>query len=134
MTRLIAAAKAGAAYFAVAFAIAFVLGALRVLVVAPQVGELAAVLIEVPIMLAVSWFVCGWILRRHDVPGSIGARLTMGAVAFALLMAAEFALGIYGFGKTAGEIVASFALLPAQFGLAGQVGFALMPVLRAVAR
>jgi hypothetical protein len=134
MIRLIAAAKAGAAYFAIAFAIAFALGSLRVLVVAPQVGELAAVLIEVPIMLAVSWFVCGWILRRNDVPGSIGARLAMGAVAFALLMAAEFALGIYAFGKSAGEIVASFALLPAQLGFAGQVGFALMPVVRAVAR
>ncbi len=128
------AAKAGVAYFAIAFAIAFVLGALRVLFVAPRVGEFAAVLIEVPIMLTVSWLVCGWVLNRIAVPASIGARLAMGAVAFALLMAAEFALGIYGFGNTAGEIVSSFARLPAQLGLAGQVGFALMPVLRLIVR
>ncbi len=131
---MIALAKAGAAYFAIVFAIAFVLGALRVLAVAPRVGELGAVLIEVPIVLAVSWFVCGWILRRIYVPGSIGVRLTMGAVAFALLMAAELALGVYGFGRPVGEIIGSFAELPAQLGLAGQVGFALMPVLRMAVR
>ncbi|MFM9862239.1 MAG: hypothetical protein ACKVRO_01415 [Micropepsaceae bacterium] len=128
------AAKAGVAYFAIAFAIAFVLGALRVLFVAPRVGEFGAVLIEVPIMLTVSWLVCGWVLNRIAVPASIGARLVMGAVAFALLMAAEFALGIYGFGNTAGEIVSSFARPPGQLGLAGQVGFALMPTLRLIAR
>jgi hypothetical protein len=131
---LSAAAKAGAAYFAIAFAIAFVLGALRVLFVAPRASELGAVLIEVPIMLTVSWLVCGWILRKIDVPGSIGTRLMMGVVAFALLMAAEFALGVYGFGRPAGEILASFAELPVQLGLAGQVGFALMPVLRLMVR
>ncbi len=129
-----AAAKAGAAYFAIAFAMAFALGSLRVLFVAPRVGAFGAVLIEVPIMLAVSWLVCGWILRKIDVPGFIGARLMMGAVAFALLMAAEFALGVYGFGKPLGEIIASFAELPAQLGLAGQVAFALMPVLRLMVR
>lgn len=133
-TPLYAAAKAGGAYFAIAFAIAFVLGSLRVLFVAPRVGEFGAVMIEVPIMLTVSWLVCGWILRRIDVPSSIGVRLVMGAVAFALLMAAEFALGIYGFGRTAGEIVSSFARLPGQLGLAGQVGFALMPALRLIVR
>lgn len=129
-----AAARAGAAYFAIAFAIAFVLGSLRVLFVAPRVGEFGAVLIEVPIMLTVSWLLCGWILSRIAVPGSIGVRLAMGAVAFVLLMAAEFALGIYGFGRTAGEIVSSFAGQPAQLGLAGQVGFALMPALRLIVR
>ncbi|NOT39848.1 MAG: hypothetical protein HOP13_05085 [Alphaproteobacteria bacterium] len=126
--------KAAAAYFAIAFAIAFVLGTLRVLFVAPRVGELGAVLIEVPIMLAVSWLVCSWVLSRIAVPASIGARLVMGAVAFTLLMAAEFALGVYGFGMTAGEIVSSFARLPGQLGLSGQVGFALMPVLRLFVR
>jgi hypothetical protein len=69
-------------------------------------------------------------LSRIAVPASIGARLAMGAVAFTLLMAAEFALGVYGFGMTAGEIVSSFARLPGQLGLAGQVGFALIPALR----
>ena len=129
-----AAVRAGAAYFAIVFAIAFVLGSLRVLFVAPRVGELGAVLIEGPIILAVSWVVCGWVLQRIDVPASAGARVTMGAVAFALLMAAEFVLGVYGFGRSVGEILASFAELPAQVGLAGQVGFALIPLVRSLLR
>ena len=55
---------AGLAYFAVVFAAGFVLGTLRVLVVAPHLGEIAAVVAELPIMLAVSWIICGWLLGR----------------------------------------------------------------------
>ena len=47
---------AGAAYFAVVFATGFALGVVRVLVTAPRLGETGAVLLEVPIILAASWF------------------------------------------------------------------------------
>lgn len=61
------AIKAGAIYFAAAFALGFVLGTIRVLWLAPHVGETAAVLAEQPVMLTVSWFAAGWLIRRHHI-------------------------------------------------------------------
>ena len=80
--------KAGAAYFAVVFAAGFVLGTVRVLLLIPRLGALTSVLLELPLMLAISWMACGWALRRFRVPPRIPPRLTMGATAFALLMLA----------------------------------------------
>lgn len=44
-----AALSAGIAYFAMAFPLGFVLGAVRVLLLARRIGETAAVLLELPI-------------------------------------------------------------------------------------
>ena len=41
-------------YVAAVFAAAFVLGTLRVLLVAPRLGELAAVALELPVVLCLS--------------------------------------------------------------------------------
>ena len=65
MRRTLAAA---AAYFALVFSAAFVMGVVRNLVVAPRTGEVAAVLIETPLILAVSWFAAGWSIRRFRIP------------------------------------------------------------------
>ena len=46
---------ASASYFALVFLLGFAFGLLRVLVLAPKYGEVAAVLIEVPIVLALAW-------------------------------------------------------------------------------
>ncbi len=51
-----ASIKAGAAYFAIVFAAAFVLGTIRVSLVAPSVGPTIAVLIETPPAVVVSQF------------------------------------------------------------------------------
>ena len=56
-------------YVATVFAAAFILGTLRVLVLAPRLGELAAVTLEVPVVLGLSWIVAGWVLRRWPLPG-----------------------------------------------------------------
>ena len=116
-------------YVATVFAAAFVLGALLVLVVAPRLGELAAVALEVPVVLGLSWLVAGRVLRRWPLPGQ-GQRLAMGGLAFALLMLAETILGITLFGRTMAGILAAMATLPGLVGLAGQIGFALVPALR----
>ena len=52
------ATKAGALYAIIVFVIGFMLGTIRVLLVAPRLGETTADIIEAPIMLAASWFVC----------------------------------------------------------------------------
>jgi hypothetical protein len=116
-------------YVATVFAAAFVLGTLRVLLVAPRLGELAAVTLEVPVVLGLSWLVAGRVLRRWPLPLP-GQRLAMGGLAFGLLMLAETILGITLFGRTPAGILAAMATLPGLVGLAGQLGFALVPSLR----
>ena len=65
---------AGALYFIVLFAAGFVLGALRVLWLAPQLGVLLALLIELPIMLVFAWFAALALARRCEVPPRAGPR------------------------------------------------------------
>ena len=85
--------RAAVVYFVLVFAAGFVLGTIRVLLVAPRWGELLAVLLESPIML----FVRGWRAGHRFVCSEfVGAApgLAMGAAAFALLMTAELALSL----------------------------------------
>ena len=117
---------AGFAYWAVVFALGFVLGTLRVLWLAPLVGLFPATLIELPLMLGASWWASGWLVRRFAIADK-RAGLAMGAVAFALLMVAECAVGMGMMGLTLGQWLADFAKPHAAMGLAGQVVFALLP-------
>ena len=116
-------------YVATVFAAAFALGALRVMLVVPRLGELAAVTLEVPVVLGLSWLVAGRVLRRWPLPRP-GQRLAMGGLAFALLMLGETILGATLFGRTPAGILAAMATLPGLVGLAGQIGFGLIPALR----
>jgi len=122
-----AAVGASIAYFAVAFAAGVVLGTVREIVVAPRLGGLAAVALEVPIMLAISWVAAGAFIRRFAVPATIAARLTMGGLAFLFLQAAELALGS-AFGTPPTTYVAALATAKGALGLSAQVGFALLPL------
>lgn len=123
-------AIAGLVYFAVIFAAGFVLGTIRVLLLAPAFGEWAAVLLELPVMLALSWFVCGWVIRRHALGSALRERITMAVVAFALLMGAEFGLAVALFGQAMAAYAADLATPVGLLGLAGQLCFALFPLLR----
>jgi hypothetical protein len=123
--------KPALAYFAVVFAAAFLFGALRVTLIAPQIGPLAAVALEVPLILGLSWIVAGRVLRRW--PLTFGKAITMGALAFALLMLAEFTLAYALSGQTPPTYAATFRTALGALGLAGQLGFALIPALRAQA-
>jgi hypothetical protein len=97
------AAAAGLGYFGVVFAVGFVLGAARVMVVAPRLGETGAVAAELPVMLGLSWMACGWMVRRYGVGRARAARLVMGGVAFGLLMGAEMGISVWGFGRSLAE-------------------------------
>src|SRR5207248_1150523 len=96
------ATAAAACYALIVFLIGFIFGAFRVLVLAPHLGETGAVSLETPVMTA-SWFVCRWCVDRLNVPRTVPARLIMGAVAFAVLMAAETSLALFVFGRSATE-------------------------------
>ncbi|WP_426167966.1 hypothetical protein [Sandarakinorhabdus sp. DWP1-3-1] len=126
MTR---AVTAGLAYFVAVFAIGFALGALRVDIVAPRLGALAAVMLEVPVMLALAWPICGALIRRHRVPHGLAPRLAMGATAFGILMLAETVLGAMLFGQDLATQAAHLGTAAGLAGLAGQVLFAALPLL-----
>jgi hypothetical protein len=119
-------AKAALAYWAAVFALAFVIGALRVTWLAPRIGETGAVLIEVPVILAASWFAARWAVRRFAI-ASAGQAVAMGALAFALLMASEALLALV-IGAGVAAWLAGMASTAGAIGLAGQVAFAVMPV------
>ena len=121
---------AGAAYFAIVFAIGFVLGTIRTLWVSSHIGELRAVIIELPIILAASWLVCGWIISRTSLSYKLAERAIMGAVAFALLMTAEISLSVFAFGNDWSEHLAKIASTVGAIGLLGQLTFAAMPLFR----
>ncbi len=128
--RLSALLAAAFAYFGVVFCVGFALGALRTLAVAPMIGEVSAVSIEAPIMLAVSWIACGWCLDLIPVEAAAGPRIAMGATAFALLMATEFAVGMVLFARDPLTALHNYATPAGEIGLASQVAFALIPYLR----
>ena len=121
---------AGFAYFGVVFCIGFAFGAIRSLVLAPLIGEVSAVCLEAPIMLAVSWLVCGWSTRQFGVGPDPMSRLAMGAIAFALLMAAEFGYASLIFARAPMSVLQTYRTLAGAIGLASQIGFALIPLLR----
>ncbi len=120
--------KAAFAYVLPVFAVAFVLGALRVTLVTPQTGALAAVALEVPLVLALSWAVAGHVLRRWPHP-ALTARLVLGALALVLLMLAEWATA-RAFGQGTAAFLQAMATPPGALGLAGQIAFGLVPALR----
>jgi hypothetical protein len=122
-------ARPALAYVAMVFALAFCLGVLRVLWLAPWLGELGAVLIEVPIVLAIAWIVAGAVLRRWPLVRP-GERAAMGALSFALLMGAELAIGRFVFGVPLAGLLTAMITPAGLVGLAGQIGFGLIPVLR----
>jgi hypothetical protein len=122
--------RAGAAYFAVVFTCGFVLGTVRVLLVAPRVGETAAVLLETPFMLAISWIACGACVERLRPPAGPLFRLGMGATALAMLLAAELGVSVFIFRRTLAEHLAGYRSPGGAIGLAAQVVFAGLPLAR----
>jgi hypothetical protein len=125
------AAVAGLAYFAIVFAVGFALGTLRVFVLIPRFGDhVTAVIVELPIMLAVSWIASQWLIARFDVPESFSARLVMGSLAFTTLLIAELGVSVFGFGRTPSAHLEQYRQLPALLGLAGQVAFAVIPAIQ----
>jgi hypothetical protein len=118
--------RAAVAYWAMVFALGFVLGTVRVLGLAPLVGLVPATLIELPVMLGASWLASGWLVQRFGIT-DCGAALAMGGLAFALLMGAECALAVMLSGETPAQWLAGLRQSHAALGLAGQIVFAVMP-------
>ena len=123
------ALRAGFVYFALIFAAGFILGTLRIFVILPRFGPSLAVLIGLPVILAICWFGAKWIVEKFAVPAVVADRLAMGVIAFVFLILAETILATAGFGRTLTGFLRSFATPEGAIGFAGQMFFALFPYL-----
>jgi hypothetical protein len=127
-------AIAGVIYFTLVFAVGFLLGLLRVLVLVPRWGDTTAVIAELPLMLLVSWRVCRWVIARYEVAPVLSARAVMGGLAFTLLMLAELAVAVLGLGRSLAEHAAQYREIAASVGLGGQILFAIFPLFQLTLR
>lgn len=127
---------AGSAYFAIVFALGFVLGVGRtaLLNAYPETTRLTAVAIELPILLAASWIAAGSLIQAQTPRPRIRARLVMGGVAFVLLMVAEFAIGLVLLDQTLADLVERYRDPSHALGLTGQIIFAIIPALHGKAQ
>jgi len=121
----------GLRYFAGVFAVGFALGTIRTLWLVPRVGEIGAVAMELPFMLAASWWWSRRLLARQ--PLGLSGRAVMGGTAFGWLMIAELALAM-AFGRTPAQHFAAMVTAAGLLGLAGQVAFAALPMVGRVSR
>lgn len=115
----------GLRYFAGVFVAGLLLGTIRTLWLAPALGEVPAVAVELPIMLGISWWWCRRLLARRAL--RMAGRAVMGGTAFVWLMLAELALSL-AFGRTAEQYLAGLLAPAGLLGLAGQVVFAALPM------
>jgi hypothetical protein len=123
------AVLAGLAYWGVMFGVGFLLGTVRVLLVAPSLGETPAVSIELPVMLAVCWFMARTLVQRWRLTRQ--EALAAGVAAFALLMFAEVATAATLFGESPAQWLAGLVRFPASLGFGAQVIAAFIPLLLA---
>ena len=123
-------AGAAVAYWAMVFALGFLLGTIRVLWLAPLVGLIPATALEIPVMLGASWIVAGRLMRLFGISGG-GRALVMGLIAFALVLASECVLAGVLSGQTPTQWLAGLREPHALLGLGGQVVFAAIPWLQA---
>lgn len=99
--------KPGLLYFVLVFSVGFVLGTVRTLWIAPQIGARAAELLETPVMLAVSFAAARWVARRLAVPHTMSRRLGMGMIALVLLLLTEFTLVLWLRGLSISQYLAT---------------------------
>ena len=122
--------QAGLSYFAIVFGTGFILGAFRVSLLVPRIGERWAELAEMPLMAIVIFWAAGFILRHFEAMRSPMRALVAGLLALAMLMSAELTLATLLQGKTLGEYIGSRDKVSGSVYLALLLVFAAMPRLR----
>jgi hypothetical protein len=123
---------AGAGLFGLVFAAGFLLGTIRELALRPILGADPARLLELPVMIGLSFLAARWIVRRAG-PGSTGWQVAVGLVAFLLLMVAELVLGILVLGRGLPAIIADLFTLTGMLSFLAQALLIGMPRLAAPA-
>jgi hypothetical protein len=122
------ALAAGALYFLLTFTVGAALGTVRILVAEPRFGSVPAVLLELPFLLAASWWICGRLIRYLSVPKALSSRLAMGVLAFGILMVAELGLSLFAVGGSVSGHFARYREAAPLMGLLGQMAFGAFPL------
>jgi hypothetical protein len=118
--------RAAILYVLAAFGMGFLLGPLREFLLAPALGRLLALFVELPLLLGFCAWIAPRIIRRCRIPPG-EARLRMGFAALALLLVLEFTIGVALRGWDLQSWIADFATLPGLVTLLAYLVFALLP-------
>lgn len=121
------AAKAGVAYFGLVFGAGFVLGAIRVPLLVPRLGERYAELAEMPLMFVVILFAARYVVKRFALPATAPLRLGVGLLALVMLLAAEILLAVILQDRSLGQYIASRDPVSGTVYVAMLVLYAAMP-------
>jgi hypothetical protein len=120
---------AGFFYFLIVGTAGVVFGVLREMFLTPALGRTFAITMELPVMLLIAWYGCRLMVRWVKVPEEYLPRIAMGALAFGLLMAMEQSLQLALRLLLQGGVAATPWTLGDYLGLAGQIAYALFPLL-----
>ena len=122
--------RAGAVYFLLLYALGFLLGAMRELLLAPRLGVVVASAIEaIPMFTAILHF-APLIARRFGILPKSGGRMLMGFFGLTLLIGAEIAMTRAMRGLSPGQWLAHFASFEGAIYAVLLACFAAMPWLR----
>ncbi len=124
-------AAASFVYFALVFAVGFVFGVVRVVWLLPALGERHAELIELPLMLIVSFVAAGFAVKRYRI-ATLRSALLVGALALIWLLAAEFAFVLGLRGLTIEQYVAARDPVAGLAYAAALVVFGVLPAIRKI--
>jgi hypothetical protein len=119
---------AGLLHFLIVFGAGFALGTLRELVLAPSVGRTAALALELPVLVIVTWLSALIIVRRFALD-RFPARLAAGVLGFVLLQFGEAAVGAIAFGRSLAASLGVFGTPAGLVTLAVQSIVILFPLL-----
>jgi len=122
-------ASAALLYFLAVFGAGFALGSIRVLLLEPRLGVVAATLCEAPFLLLAMIMAAHWIPRLVSMPAGIGAMLAVGFGALALQQAADLVVGTALRGISAADQLARLASPEGAIYAVLLVLFALMPAI-----
>ena len=133
----IPAILAGITYGGGMFMAGFVMGAIRQIFLAPLVGDLLAVIFEIPFMLVIcwylskqcllSWYLCKCCLLWKEECTNVN---TIGITSFLTLLLLETVLSMTLFNRSLDEIQEGFATTNGRIGLVAQLLAATFPSLQ----
>ena len=97
--------KPALVYLALVFGTGFALGAIRGPLLVPRLGERYAELLEMPFMLVAIVLAARFVVRRYPLARNASVSLAVGAAALALLVLAEWQLGVWLQGRSFADYV-----------------------------
>ena len=113
-------------YFAAVFGAGFLLGVARELWLAPQLGARFAELLEMPLMILVSFCVASWVI--HRMPYSKNECVALGVLALLLLIAAEVGVAVMFLNAPITDVVTKRDPISGLAYVCALLLFALMPL------